>query len=276
LARLGAQSAWARALRAGAAAADLAWSAWAWIVFGLVGAACWLAVLIAPTPRARRRAVRVLARSGWRLLGVPIDVRGLERLPRERCIVVANHASYADSVLLTAVLPARFVFTAKEELARAPVFGWPLRRIGTGFVARSADERGREDTRALQVRVESGESLIFYPEGTLQRAPGLLPFKLGAFAVAAATGAAVVPVAFGGTRSLLRAGRWRPQRHRVAVAIGAAIAPAGDDWAAAIATRDAARHALLALTGEPDLGAEYGPQRRVAASTPGNGHDDDR
>jgi 1-acyl-sn-glycerol-3-phosphate acyltransferase len=266
LARLATQSAVARARRSVSAAEATLWSAWAWAVFGLVALAAWTVVLLLRTPHARRRALRVLARRGFALAGVGITALGAEELPDRPCIVVANHSSYADALVLAAVLPPHFAFAAKDDLASAPLLGGPLRRIGTAFVARSEDERGALGARALQARVVAGESLVFFPEGTFQRAAGLLPFKLGAFAVAATARAPVVPVAIRGTRNLLRAGRWLPRRGAVEVRFAAAIDPAGGEWTEIVALRDAARRTLLALTGEPDLGAAFEPLRRAAAA----------
>jgi len=102
------------------------------------------------------------------------------------------------------------------------------------------------------VRARAGEPLVVFPEGTFRRAPGLLPFKLGAFMVAAHTGAPIIPVALMGTRSLLRAGEWLPRRSEIVIEIGAPICSANHDWNAALVLRDAARRAILARLLEPD------------------------
>jgi 1-acyl-sn-glycerol-3-phosphate acyltransferase len=257
------QTASARWRRWLAAIVTLLWSCWAWLAFVLVGVPALFAILL-PSPLRRRQAVRMLARFGWRLLGVRIAVQGIDRLPAGQCIVAANHASYADSALLVATLPARFVFTAKEALVHAPVIGWALRRLGTAFVARSADARGVEDVRALSARLGGGESLVFFPEGTFQRLAGLLPFRLGAFELAAAARIPVVPVALRGTRRLLPSERWHAQRGELSVQVDTPIEAAGDRWTDVLALRDRTRHALLVMTGEPDLSAEFGPQQQVA------------
>ena len=269
LARLGAQATMARVRGLGSDAASALRSAWSWVVFALVGLAAWTVVILLPTPRRRRQALRALARGGWMLAGVRIDVLGTALLPDRPCVVVANHSSYADALVLTGVLPDGFVFAAKDDLAGAPVLGWPLRRIGTAFVARTADERGVLDARALALRVDAGESLVFFPEGTFQRAAGILPFKLGAFAVAAAAQVPVVPVAIRGTRALLRAGRWRVRRVDIEVEFAPPIEPARGEWSDVVAFRDAARRTLIALTGEPDLATAFEPLRSAAAGSAG-------
>jgi 1-acyl-sn-glycerol-3-phosphate acyltransferase len=69
--------------------------------------------------------------------------------------------------------------------------------------------RGVEDTHELEARARRGESLLFFPEGTFRRMPGLRDFRMGAFIAAAQAGVPVVPVAIHGTRSMLRAGSRR-------------------------------------------------------------------
>ena len=79
---------------------------------------------------------------------------------------------------------------------------------------------------------------------------------MGAFVVAAEAGVPIVPVAFRGTRSVLRDGEWIIRRREVRAVFGVPIAPAGTDWAAAVALRDAARAHILRHCGEPDLASD--------------------
>ena len=114
--------------------------------------------------------------------------------------------------------------------------------------------------------VRGGASLVVFPEATFRRMPGLLPFRMGAFVIAAQAGVPVVPVTIRGTRSNLREGQWLLRRGRMSVTLSAPIAPKGNDWGAAIQLRDAARAEILRLCGEPDLGDETGlaPKREAA------------
>jgi len=233
-------------------AARLAWGLWAWGVICTLGAVAGCALIVLPGMALRRRVTRALARASIGLTGLPLQVEGMQRLPSGApCIVVSNHASYVDSILLGAVLPPVFSFAAKRELADAPLIGAALRRLGTAFVERFDAAHGVEDTRALQARVRAGESFVFFPEGTLRRASGLQAFKLGAFVIAAETAVPLVPVTLNGSRSLLRDGTWLPRRSAVSVTIGAAIRPAGAGWDQAIALRDTARQAIAAQLTEP-------------------------
>ncbi len=217
-----------RARRIGRSAARLAWGLWACAVFFPLAVVAWCAVMLLPGITRRRRTTRAITRLAIRLMGLPLQVEGLDRLPAKGpCIVVANHASYVDAMLLGAVLPADFSFAAKRELADVALIGPALRRLGIAFVTRFDAARGVEDTQALEARVRDGESFVFFPEGTLRRASGLQGFKLGAFVIAAETRTSLVPVALNGTRSLLRDQTWLPQRYAIRVNVGATIAPTG-------------------------------------------------
>ncbi|MEO6660688.1 MAG: lysophospholipid acyltransferase family protein [Burkholderiaceae bacterium] len=173
--------------RAAWAVLHVAWALWAWSVFGVAGAA------------------HAWARCAIAMSGIRVRVEGLARLPSvSAAVLVANHASYADSILLVAALPPQFGFAAKRELATTALVGTLLRRLGTVFVERVGAAGGVEDTGVLEAHARAGERLLVFPEGTFRRAPGLLPFKLSAFVVAARTGAPIVPVSLVGMRSPLR------------------------------------------------------------------------
>ena len=197
---------------------------------------------------------RALARTLLRLSGLSFSVSGIENLPRGTpCVAVSNHASYLDGVAILAALPQPFGFVAKSELQRPFLARIFLRGLGTQFVERFDVEKSVEDSARLVERAKAGQSLFVFAEGTLTRAPGLMPFKMGAFQVAAEAGIPVVPIAITGTRSVLRDGSWFPHRGALAVVVSPPIAPQGSDWGAAVKLRDAARAEILRHCGEPDL-----------------------
>jgi 1-acyl-sn-glycerol-3-phosphate acyltransferase len=101
--------------------------------------------------------------------------------------------------------------------------------------------------------VRQGWAVVFFPEGTFGREPGLRPFHMGAFVVAAQAGVPLVPLALRGTRALLRAEQWLPRRGVVRLTFGVPLMPQGTDWAAAVTLREAARAEILRHCGEPDV-----------------------
>jgi len=234
--------------------ADTGYAVYAQMVFWLLAPPAWLLVVLLPRARWRWAAMRGSARLLFRLAGVPLRVQGLDQWPRDQaCVVAANHASYLDGVVLVATLPNEFAFVAKAEFVDQFVPYHFLRRMGALFVERFDKQRGVADARLTAQTVRAGRSVLFFPEGTFTRMPGLLPFRMGAFVAAAEANAPIVPVTIRGTRSLLRAGSWFPHRSTVQVIVGAPILPVGTDWSAALKLREAARTALLTHLGEPDL-----------------------
>lgn len=238
--------------RAVRVAGALLYAGYWWLVVGLVFAITWLLVMILPRSGWRWGAVRSAARLTFRLTATPFEVESRGKLPAN-AVIVSNHASYIDGLALAAALPGEPAFVAKRELVRKPLARWPLERLGTLFVERVDIEQEIEDVRHLAEAARTAKHIVIFPEGGFTRAPGLMPFKLGAFSVAASAGLQVVPVAVRGTRSILRGDEWLPRRGSVRITIGEAIAPKGTSLAEATRLRDAARAAILACCGEADL-----------------------
>ena len=241
-------------VRARRTTSEYLYAAWWWTVIVLSGAFLFLAISLTPGERRRWALVHVTAKAALRLMGIALETEGA--WPQERNVIVAaNHASYLDALVLAAAVPGEPVFIAKKELEGQVFAGIFLRRLGTLFVDRTDPEGGIEDTnRALQAARE-GRMLVFLPEGTFTRAPGLLPFRLGAFVIAARENLQVLPVTLKGTRSILRSGRWFPRRGSVSIHVGRLTVPDGGDFAAAIRLKDKVRASILANCGEPDATA---------------------
>ena len=193
-----------------------------------------------------------LARLHARLCGCTLRVEGAERLPATGCVLVANHASYIDGLVLAAALPQPVRFVAKAELRDSRLLRPLFERMGAHFVRRFDAGHGVEDADTLAAGAGTGAPLLFFAEGTFSARPGLQAFRLGAFQAAARQGLAVVPVALAGTRTVLPDGSWRPRPGPLAVTICAPQQPAGEDWHALLALRDAVRADILVHCGEDD------------------------
>jgi 1-acyl-sn-glycerol-3-phosphate acyltransferase len=220
-----------------------------------------------PRPQWSWTLSRSAARALFLMTGVPLITRGAEHLPSpgQPCVLVINHASYLDGIVVVAALARQYSFVAKRELREHLVSRAYLQSIGSDFIERFDLQRGIEDTDRLLQRLRAGHSLAFFPEGTFRRMPGLLPFRMGAFVVAAQANVPAVPVTIRGTRSVLREGQWLPRRAMITVTIGEPIRPASSDWNGAIGLRDAARMAMLQTCGEPDLATEqWQPPKQVS------------
>lgn len=253
LARLGLAGVWPQASRGLRTLGSFLYAGYWWSVIYLLGGFVWPAILVLPNESWRWALLHRVARLALWLLALPFDVRGLKDLPRSNCLIASNHASYIDSLVLVAALPGKMAFVAKKELEPQFVAGPFLRRLGTVFVERLEREASAKELQPLLTAAEAGARLVFFPEGTFTRAPGLSPFHLGAFSVASRASLAVVPVALRGTRSVLRGGHWFPRRGPVQVTVSQPIMPSGTDFAAALRLRDETRAKILASCAEPDL-----------------------
>lgn len=234
----------------------LVYGIYAVVLFLVVALTALLGVILLPTLPLRRGTARIAARTFFLFAGMPVRLEGRENLPAGQCIVVANHASYLDGVVMTAALPARFGFVVKREMNGVPLAGLLLRRIGTEFVDRFNRHKGGTDARRVLRTASSGHSLVFFPEGTFTPEVGLGKFHTGAFAIAARAACPVVPAVILGTRRNMPATRVFPRPGLIRVRYGAPIAPVmaaeGDP---ALILRDASRAAILSELGEPDLAA---------------------
>ena len=242
--------------------AATAYAVYCGVAFVLVAAAAWLSVMITPKLAWRWSLARGCARLLMRLTATPVSVSGLDNLPAQgsNYVLVANHASYIDSFVLVARLPRMFGFVAKSELAKSFLTRRPLKAINTEFVERFDIGKSVSDSRQLSNVLQQGNALMFFPEGTFTRIPGLTSFHMGAFTVAAQAGAPVVPVAIRGTRSILRPESWFPRRGSIHIEIGQPVycrdvqPEAGEDeWQTALEMRARSRAFILRHAGEPDL-----------------------
>ena len=235
------------------AVAKVIYAGYWWLVMALIVSTSWLLVVILPRYRWRWAAIHGLGRLALRLTATPLRVQGLEHLPRRQGILVANHASYADGLVLAAALPMPMRFVAKKELDRQFFTRIFLRRLRTLFVDRIDPEGSVEDSRNILEAARSPEPLVFFPEGTFTRRAGLLGFRLGAFLIGARAGVPIVPVTLTGTRSILRDESWFPSRGEIRVEVAPPLMAENDGFQAAIRLRDAARARILGRCGEPDL-----------------------
>lgn len=243
----------APALRAGGRASGLLYGVYAWIAFIVCFSGAVFAAIAVPGLERRRHWVAAAARSWFAVAGIRADMRGLANIPEGHCIVVANHASYMDGLILQAFLPPRFSFVIKGEMRKVPVVHFLLRRIGSRFVERSAAAASVRDARRLLKAAAAGESLVVFPEGTFHVEPGLHRFRPGAFAAAAAGSVPVVPLAISGSREILPARRLLPRRARLQIDVLAPIRPGDPAFRHSRELARTARLRILKALDEPDL-----------------------
>jgi 1-acyl-sn-glycerol-3-phosphate acyltransferase len=195
------------------------YTAYCLVVFMALGLTVLGVNLFLPNLRWRRLVAGAFSRAFLRAAGIPFTVEGLNRLPQVPCVVVANHASYIDGLVAAAALPPDFAFVIKKEMVRVPLAGLLLRGLGSQFVERFNRHKGGMDARRVLKLAASGQSMVFFPEGTFNEIRQIGRFLGGAFTTAARSDMPVVAVAIHGTRAVLPPGGIRVRRSAIRVEI---------------------------------------------------------
>lgn len=151
-------------------------------------------LLVDPSRRsiaARAEELAWVAENMCAIHGVRTIIRGA--LPTGPAVLVANHVSYFDPMIITSLVPA--VPVAKREVSGWPVVGDVCKRLGVQFVTRECGMSGARVLRSALRALSEDVSVLVFPEGTTTRGDEVLPFRRGIFGIAAHAGVPVVPVA---------------------------------------------------------------------------------
>ena len=162
---------------------------------------------------------------GWcsrllRLAGATVEVVGLENIPQEPVVFVANHQGYFDIPLLLTSLDKPHGMVAKEAIGKLPIICDWMRLLGCVFIDRS---NARQSVAALgeaaQRLTQDKRSFIIFPEGTRSKGGPVGEFKSGGFKIAFKAGVPVLPVCIDGSWQLMEKNHnWiRPASVRITI-----------------------------------------------------------
>jgi len=179
--------------------------------------------------RAQIRMARIWARSLLWIVGVKVEVEGIERvLGIEQCVWASNHVSYMDTPVMLAFIPVQFFFLAKSELFKIPFMGWHLHRAGHVAVPLEDPKAAmRTLAQAASLLKEREVALLFFPEGGRSESGELQEFKDGAAYIAIKAQVPVIPVALIGIRDILPMNTLDFKRGTVKLRFGTPIPTAG-------------------------------------------------
>lgn len=136
------------------------------------------------------RRLRLGCRRALQIHGVRVHLRG--RFPVGPCVVVSNHVSWLDPVVIGSQLPVAPI--AKHEVRRWPLVGSVCEALGVMFVERGSAASGAKVLRASRAALEDGVAVLGFPEGTTTDGDRVLPFARGLFGLARHLKVPVVPV----------------------------------------------------------------------------------
>ena len=162
-------------------------------------------------------------------------------------VVVCNHQSMIDICALFRAVPVPLRFVMKHEMSRMPIVGWYAKAMGMVFIDRGNARDARDKLLAVASIVRDGATVCAFPEGTRSVDGRVAPFKGGAFQLAMAAGAAVLPAAIDGSGAVLRRSGFAVRPGTIRLCFGTPIETAGlaPDERHALAQR--ARDAVVAL-----------------------------
>jgi fatty-acyl-CoA synthase len=182
---------------------SLLFSAWVTLMLVLTLPPIWIVLMLAPGGAVTHRLVRHFARGLLWLSTCRLQVKGLNHLTEETCaVIVANHSSFLDSVVLMAAIPRDYRFVVNHLAAGRPLIGLIVRRVGHVVVDRGSRRSRVACARTMMALLRGGTSLLLFPEGT-RASEAVLPFQTGAFRAAIKTGRHVIPIAISGTNRIL-------------------------------------------------------------------------
>jgi 1-acyl-sn-glycerol-3-phosphate acyltransferase len=167
--------------------------------------AAFAAGVLTGSDRLPSGVMRWWGRGFIRIGGWEVRTEGLENLPAGGAILAANHQSLVDIPLFLAALPREVRFLAKRELGRIPVFGTAMAKAGNLFIDREDPKDAVHLVREAADRIDRGQMVVIFPEGTRSRDGTIGEFKPGAFYLARKKGVPLLPVLIdGGARALPR------------------------------------------------------------------------
>ncbi|WP_022849983.1 lysophospholipid acyltransferase family protein [Limisalsivibrio acetivorans] len=161
-------------------------------------------------PHAYKKLSAVWAGGLMRMLGIKLDVEGLEKLDRnEHYVFMGNHISYVDIFVMLNLFKDRpFLFMAKKELFSIPFFGYAIRHIGMIPIEREDKKDGIKSLLTAAKKISEGYSVLLFPEGTRSEDGQLGNFKRGAFLLANRTGNRIAPFILRGTNEAMPKKGW--------------------------------------------------------------------
>jgi 1-acyl-sn-glycerol-3-phosphate acyltransferase len=127
-----------------------------------------------------------------RLAGMKLVVHHDEARLDHSALVVGNHISWIDIYVINAWRPTPFV--SKAEVRHWPIVGWLAHQLGTIFVHREKRRDAHRTMHEMAARLQAGELMCLFPEGTTSDGLGLLPFHSNLFQAAVSAGCRVQPI----------------------------------------------------------------------------------
>ena len=170
--------------------------------------------------------IRLWAAGFSLLCGIPVSIRNKPKLKEATgYMYISNHTSFLDAVALVQAIPGAIKPLGKVELLRIPIMGWVIGRFAV-IVDRGSKESRRESMKKLAAAVHDKDSILIFPEGTMNRtSEPLQKFYEGAFRIAREAQVPIKPIVIQNAGKLLPPSKLRLLPGKVRLTFGPPILP---------------------------------------------------
>lgn len=205
----------------------LTWWIWLWRIYRIsVYARKYRRTPDYYTPQQRYDWLLKKVKKYLKLYNIKVTVEGYDNLPKAPCLLIPNHKSNADALILMEALSKKTAskeemnkiatFLAKKELSKKAVVKSALNLIDSIYIDRNNFRDAFESLTKFGTFVKENRTYgVIFPEGTRVEEDGLGQFKSGAFKVAISHYLPIVPVVISDTRKALNKNRWKKQEFKV-------------------------------------------------------------
>lgn len=156
--------------------------------------------------------------------GADLNIKGLNNIPKDGAVLfVGNHKSYIDIPLMIKYVNSPLAFIAKDNLKKVPILNLIMMVLGCLFLDRENVRQALVVIKAGIKKLEHGESLLIFPEGTRSKTDDLLPFKQGSLKLAEKSHVPIVPFALKGTNDVFGNNGFKTKPEKVWLTFGSPI-----------------------------------------------------
>ncbi len=128
------------------------------------------------------------------IIGIDLDIKGLENIPQETCVFVGNHSSILDIPILLYATKRNLGFIAKKEILKTPIIGYWLKNSKCVPIDRENARAAIESINEAIKNIQEGNSMVIFPEGTRNKEGKVGKFKKGSLRIGTKSKAPIIPV----------------------------------------------------------------------------------
>ena len=162
---------------------------------------------------------RILSSGVLKITGVSLEITGVDNIDKNTSYVyVSNHSSQFDIAALQYSIPQKFSIFYKNELSKIPIFGWALWAGPYISIDRKSAEKARRSLEYAKLLMDKKFiSVLLFAEGTRSKTDEILPFKRGAFHLAATSGHPIIPVTISQSQNIMPKGKFQIKKGTIKI-----------------------------------------------------------